>query len=94
MQRVFVNLIRNAFDAMPNGGTLTIKSERVADNVVFSFADTGIGMSEGTLQKLWTPLFTTKPGGMGLGLPICKRFVEAHGGTIAVNSIPAKDQHS
>jgi len=88
MQRVFVNLIRNAFDAMPNGGTLTIRSERVENKVAFSFADTGEGMSEGTLQKLWTPLFTTKSGGMGLGLPICKRFVEAHNGTIAVSSIP------
>jgi len=90
MQRVFVNLIRNALDAMPNGGTLTIKSERVENNVVFSFADTGVGMNEDTLQKLWTPLFTTKTKGMGLGLPICKRFVEAHNGTITVSSVPNK----
>jgi signal transduction histidine kinase len=90
MQRVFVNLIRNALDAMPNGGTLTIKSERVENSVAFSFADTGEGMNEDTLQKLWTPLFTTKARGMGLGLPICKRFVEAHNGTIAVSSIPNK----
>jgi two-component system sensor histidine kinase HydH len=90
IQRVFVNLIRNAIDAMPNGGTLTIRSEKVEKNVVFSFVDTGEGMSEDTLRKLWTPLFTTKPGGMGLGLPICKRFVEAHGGTMAVRSTPAK----
>jgi len=90
MQRVFVNLIRNALDAMPNGGTLTITSERVENNVVFSFADTGLGMNEETLQKLWTPLFTTKARGMGLGLPICKRFVEAHNGTISVASTPSK----
>jgi signal transduction histidine kinase len=63
---------------------------RVGNNVAFSFADAGVGMSEDTLQKLWTPLFTTKPGGMGLGLPICKRFVEAHGRTITVNSILTK----
>ncbi len=90
MQRVFVNLIRNALDSMPNGGTLTIKSERVENSVAFSFADTGEGMSEETLQKLWIPLFTTKAKGMGLGLPICKRFVEAHNGTIVVSSIPSK----
>ena len=90
MQRVFVNLIRNALDAMPNEGTLTIKSKKVESNVVFSFADTGGGMSEETLQKLWTPLFTTKASGMGLGLPICKRFVEAHNGTIGVSSSPGK----
>ena len=88
IQRVFVNLIRNALDAMPKGGTLTIRSERVESNVSFSFIDTGVGMSEDTLKKLWTPLFTTKSRGMGLGLLICKRFVEAHNGTISVSSVP------
>lgn len=90
MIRVFVNLIRNAFEAMPNGGTLTIRSGKDDDNVFFSFEDAGVGMSEDTLQNLWIPLFTTKPKGMGLGLPICKRFVEAHNGTITVSSIPDK----
>ena len=88
--RVFVNLIRNAFDAMPDGGTLTIRSGEIDNDVFFSFEDTGVGMSEDTLQNLWTPLFTTKPKGMGLGLPICKRFVEAHDGTITVSSVPNK----
>ena len=60
---------------------------RVGNNVAFSFADAGVGMSEDTLQKLWTPLFTTKAQGMGLGLPICKRFVEAHNGNISGSSI-------
>ncbi len=90
MIRVFVNLIRNAFDAMPNGGTLAITSGRVDDILSFSFEDTGVGMIEETLQKLWTPLFTTKPQGMGLGLPICKRFVEARNGTISASSAPGK----
>jgi signal transduction histidine kinase len=90
MQRVFVNLIRNALDAMPNGGTLTLKSEKIDKNLLFSFIDSGEGMSEDTLQKLWTPLFTTKARGMGLGLPICKRFVEAHAGTISVSSMPGR----
>ena len=86
MQRVFVNLIKNAFDAMPKGGTLTIKSELKGNNVSFSFKDTGIGMSPETLQKLWALLFTTKAKGMGFGLPICKRIVEAHCGRIFVES--------
>ena len=51
---------------------------------MFAFADTGVGISEEILEKLWTPLFTTKSKGMGLGLPICKRLVEAHGGKITV----------
>jgi PAS domain S-box-containing protein len=86
MQRVFINIIKNAFDAMPNGGVLTIRSEKTENDVSISFVDTGAGMSKETLQKLWTPLFTTKAKGMGFGLPICKRLVEAHGGKICVES--------
>jgi signal transduction histidine kinase len=54
--------------------------------VVFRFIDNGAGMSKETLNKLWTPLFTTKAKGMGFGLPICRRFVEGHGGKISVES--------
>jgi signal transduction histidine kinase len=90
MRRVFINLIKNAFDAMPNGGALTIRSEKTGNNVSFSVTDTGTGMSEETLQKLWTPLFTTKAKGMGFGLPICRRLIEAHGGKILVESTVGK----
>jgi signal transduction histidine kinase len=86
MRRVFINIIRNAIDAMANGGTLTIRSQKANYHVTISFSDTGTGMSTETIQKLWTPLFTTKAKGMGFGLPICKRFVEAHGGKISVQS--------
>jgi two-component system sporulation sensor kinase C len=84
--RGFINIIKNAFDAMPNGGKLTIKSEEVGGAIVFSFRDTGDGMTQETLDKLWTPLFTTKAKGMGFGLPICKRTVEAHTGKICAES--------
>jgi signal transduction histidine kinase len=90
MSRVFVNIIRNAFEAMLNGGTLTITSRETEDNWEITFEDTGEGMSEVTLAKLWTPLFTTKAKGMGFGLPICKRVVEAHGGKINVQSAAGK----
>jgi signal transduction histidine kinase len=90
MQRVFTNLIKNAFDAMPNGGTLEIIGERVNNDFLVSFADTGIGMTDETIDKIFTPLFTTKAQGMGLGLPICKRILEAHGGTIGVVSVVGK----
>ncbi len=86
MSRVFVNLVKNAFDAMPNGGNLTIKSQVVEGNLEMRFIDTGVGMSKETLDKLWMPLFTTKAKGMGFGLPICKRLIESHGGTISVES--------
>jgi signal transduction histidine kinase len=90
LNRVFVNIIKNAFDAMPDGGTLTIKSKAVQDNLEIVFIDNGIGMSEETLSKLGSPLFTTKAKGMGFGLSICKRIVEAHGGKISVESESGK----
>jgi len=86
MARVFHNLVINAIDAMPNGGKLTITSRKTKDTVKFIFKDTGIGMTKETMEKIFTPFFTTKAKGMGLGLPICKHIVEAHGGKITVES--------
>jgi len=86
IERVFTNLIRNAFDAMPNGGVLEIKTRLNGDSIEFVFADNGIGMSEETIEKIFKPLFTTKATGMGLGLAICKRIVEGHGGKLTVSS--------
>jgi PAS domain S-box-containing protein len=90
MQRALVNLIQNAFDAMPKGGTLTIASKKSDGNLEISFTDTGVGMTRETMQQLWSPLFTTKAKGMGFGLPIAKRLVEGHGGSISVESQPGK----
>jgi sensor domain CHASE-containing protein len=90
MKRVFVNLIKNSVDAMPKGGSLTIKSTKVNDDVKFTFSDTGSGMSKETLNKICTPLFTTKAKGMGFGLPISKRLVEAHGGSLSFESTIGK----
>lgn len=90
MKRTFANIIKNAFDAMPTGGTLTIKSRKVNSNVQMAFSDTGVGMPKQVMDKLWRPLFTTKAKGMGFGLPICKRVVEAHRGKISVKSTVEK----
>jgi len=90
MKRVFVNIIRNAVDAMPKGGILTIESRESNGDLEIVFSDTGVGMSEKTLRNIYRPLFTTKAKGMGFGLPICKRFVEAHGGKIHVRSTVGK----
>lgn len=86
VQRVFTNIIKNALDAMPDGGKLTVRSKKQQDSVAFIFTDTGAGMPKEVLDQLWSPLFTTKARGMGFGLPICKRIVEAHGGKISVES--------
>jgi len=90
MKRVFVNIIKNSIDAMPEGGKLTITSKETNGNLEIAFVDTGTGMSKNVLEKLWTPLFTTKAKGMGLGLPICKRIVEAHESNISVKSTVGK----
>jgi two-component system sensor histidine kinase HydH len=71
---------------MPNGGRLIIKSESAENNAIFSFKDTGTGMTEEVMSKIWTPLFTTKARGMGFGLAICKRVIDAHGGSISAES--------
>ena len=86
MKRVFVNIIKNAIDAMPRGGTLKITSKALDSTMKIVFKDTGEGIKKDVLEKLWSPFFTTKAKGMGLGLPICKRIIEAHGGKISVES--------
>jgi len=90
IKRAFVNIIKNAIEAMPEGGTLTIKSKVENDNLEIAFTDTGIGMSKDIAEKIFKPLFTTKAKGMGFGLPICKRIIEAHGGKISVESAIGK----
>ena len=90
MMRVFINLIKNAIDAMPEKGTLEITNHQTRDCVEIAFADTGTGMPKETLQKIFTPLFTTKAQGMGFGLAICKRIIEAHGGKISVETATGK----
>jgi signal transduction histidine kinase len=87
MKRVFLNIIKNSLEAMPNGGKLTITTQEADGNIQFLFADTGVGMTKETLDKLWTPLFTTKARGMGFGLSICKRIIDAHAGKISVQSV-------
>ncbi len=90
MERVFSNLTKNAIDAMPDGGTLTISSLKLQKEAEIDFVDNGIGMSEEVAKKIGEPFFTTKAKGMGVGFSICKRIVEAHMGRIEVESTPGK----
>ena len=86
MKRVFSNLIKNSIEAMPNGGSITITCKQAKDAFEFCIADTGPGIPPQVMTKIFTPLVTTKAQGMGFGLAICKRIVEAHDGTISVET--------
>jgi signal transduction histidine kinase len=90
MKRVFINLIENAIDAMPRGGTFTIDTKESNGHMEISVSDTGTGIPENIMETLWKPMQTTKAKGMGLGLPIVKRIVEAHGGEISVKTRPGE----
>jgi len=84
--RVFTNIVKNAIDAMSEGGELRITSRKTNGNLEIVFKDTGLGMTNDVKEKIFSPLFTTKAKGIGLGLPICKRIIEAHQGIISVQS--------
>jgi two-component system, sporulation sensor kinase E len=86
-RRALLNLVQNALDAMPQGGTLTIQGQRTAVAVHLQVQDTGHGIAAATLAQIFEPLYTTKPGGTGLGLYLVQEIVTAHGGQITVESV-------
>jgi len=90
IEEVLENLIRNAYQSMPDGGELIIDGKNTKDIVEISFIDTGCGISEENMNKIFEPLFTTKPRGIGLGLVVTKNFIEINGGKIDVKSIENK----
>ena len=87
LKRVSINLVTNAVQAMPKGGELAIKAEASGQGQVkIVVEDTGEGIPDEIKPKIFTPLFTTKPKGQGFGLAVCKRVIEAQGGTISFES--------
>jgi len=92
--QVLTNLEKNAIEAMPNGGELSINLSEMNGDVEFSFTDTGVGISKDNMDKIFTPFFTTKPmgKGTGLGLPLIYGIVKMHNGQINIdtNDDPAK----
>jgi len=90
VQEVFINLLRNAADAMTEGGTITISTLQEGDNLRIDFTDTGGGISDDDMKKIFDPFFTTKEKGTGLGLSVCFGIIKAHGGTLKYTSRPGK----
>ena len=85
--RAFLNLISNGVDAMPKGGILSVETKANDSDIEISIRDTGEGIPEENMEKLFTPLFSTKAKGVGLGLYITKSLVEAHNGTINIETV-------
>jgi two-component system NtrC family sensor kinase len=88
LNQVFVNVVVNAMQAMPDGGRLTISTRKEPAKVALTIEDTGIGMDGEILKKIFTPFFTTKDVGLGtgLGLPVAHGIISAHGGSIKIES--------
>jgi signal transduction histidine kinase len=88
LKQVFLNLFMNAIHAMPNGGTVTVNAKRDANFAIVRVADTGVGMEEEVLSRIFEPFYTTRREGTGLGLAIVGKIVEQHGGSIEATSKP------
>lgn len=90
LYQAFLNLMLNAFQSLDPGGTIRITAIHNAGSIIVSFIDDGRGIDEKILKKIWTPFFTTKDTGTGLGLGIVKNIIEAHTGTIRIKNNDAK----
>lgn len=86
LQEVFLNLLKNAFDAASPDKTIYLNASLQGDFVVISIQDTGCGMTEEQLETVFEPFVTYKKNGTGLGLPICQKIVTAHGGNLSISS--------
>lgn len=97
LKQVFLNLLKNAVEAMPNGGTITVRSRYATGDssperghIIVEVEDTGNGIPSGDLETIFKPFYSTKKKGMGLGLSLCRGIIEKHGGKIQVTSQEGK----
>jgi two-component system sensor histidine kinase HydH len=90
MEQVLINLLMNAIQASPEGGHISVRTSREGDYARIDVEDSGAGLSPGDEESLFSPFFTTKKDGTGLGLPIVKKIVEAHGGEVSFRPNPKK----
>lgn len=86
MKQVFLNLLLNAIQSMPEGGPINISLRNEKNETHIVFEDSGVGISPEDQKKLFIPFYTTREGGSGLGLPICQKIIRAHGGDIKIES--------
>jgi len=84
--RALANIVENALHAMPGPGALDVEASAEADHVIITVRDSGVGMDEEALARVFEPYFSTKTSGTGLGLPIARRNIELSGGSVAVES--------
>jgi PAS domain S-box-containing protein len=89
-KRVISNLFRNAFQAITGAGKVAVSAYRNGDENVIEIQDSGVGMDEAELQKIFSPLYTTKPKGTGLGLNVSRRLIKEHKGSLVLKSKPAE----
>lgn len=93
LRQAVLNLLINAQEAMPEGGELIVQTAPDGDGVQLDITDTGVGIPDHQLSKVFSLYFTTKPNGSGLGLCTTRRIVELHGGSITLESEPGKGTH-
>jgi two-component system sensor kinase FixL len=90
LKQVFINIISNGLEAMAEGGSITVSTERIPGGIEVKINDEGMGIPEEDLQQIFEPFYTTRKGGSGLGLSISFKIVEAHGGEISTISRPGE----
>jgi two-component system NtrC family sensor kinase len=86
LKQVLLNLVLNAMESMPDGGTITIQTYPESDGVALAVADTGVGMEGETMSRIFEPFYSTKGEGTGLGLSVSYGIIQGHGGRINVES--------
>lgn len=86
----FLNIVLNAIEAMPSGGTVSIEAKKLDGNITFIFKDSGMGIHPKDYLEIFSPFYTTKEGSIGIGLPITKKIIEEHQGNIEISSLEKK----